>query len=82
MYYFYILHSLILDKYYIGHTGELEERLRRHNSNHKGWTGNVNDWEIVYSEEFDAKNLALFREREVKNWKSRKRIERLIKNKA
>ncbi len=54
MYYFYILYSEQLDKYYIGHTAELEERSRRHNSNHKGWTGKVNDWEIDYSEEFEV----------------------------
>ena len=82
MYYFYILYSDQLNKYYIGHSSDLEERLRRHNSNHKGWTGKANDWKIVYSEEFAAKDLALFREHEVKKWKSRKRIEKLIKDKV
>ncbi|MBO9204550.1 MULTISPECIES: GIY-YIG nuclease family protein [Niastella] len=40
--------SSTLDRYYIGHTGDdLSGRLRRHNSNHKGFTGNVGDWIIV-----------------------------------
>ncbi|MEN8122669.1 MAG: GIY-YIG nuclease family protein [Bacteroidota bacterium] len=77
--YFYILFSKQLDKFYIGHTNNIEERLRKHNSNHKGFTGKANDWEIVYSEEFDTKSGAYARERNIKNWKSRSRIEELIK---
>ena len=77
-YYFYILFSKQLDKFYIGYTNNLEERLRKHNTNHKGFTGKANDWEIVYFEEFDTKSEAYAREREVKNWKSRSRIEKFI----
>ncbi|WP_460546482.1 GIY-YIG nuclease family protein [Echinicola sediminis] len=78
-FYFYILFSVSSDRYYIGHTsGSLEERLRRHNSNHKGITGKQCDWEMVYWEEYPSKSLAHARERSVKKWKSRKRIEGLI----
>ncbi|MEY5047553.1 MAG: hypothetical protein RLZZ175_912 [Bacteroidota bacterium] len=52
MYFFYILYSTSIDKYYVGHTSNLVERLRKHNSNHKGFTGKASDWEIVYSEQF------------------------------
>jgi putative endonuclease len=48
--------------------------LRKHNSNHKGFTGNINDWKVVYSEQYSSKSEAFAREREVKAWKSRKRI--------
>jgi putative endonuclease len=76
---FYILYSNKLDSYYIGATcDDISERLRRHNSKHKGFTGRTSDWEVVYSEIFAAKNEALAREREVKNWKNRKKIEQLI----
>ena len=78
MFYFYILYSNTTDKFYIGHTPELQERLRKHNSNHKGFTGNVNDWEIVYFENYSTKELAYRREREVKKWKSKVRIKELI----
>lgn len=78
--YLYILYSKTLDKYYIGHTADaLEERLRKHNSNHDGFTGKAHDWEVVYSEIFPSKEQAYAREREVKRWKSKKRIELLIK---
>ncbi|WP_310101411.1 GIY-YIG nuclease family protein [Algoriphagus sp. 4150] len=56
--YFYILHSTLLDRFYIGHTCEtLAKRLRKHLSNHGGFTSKSNDWKLVYSEEYpDKKN--------------------------
>jgi putative endonuclease len=64
MYHTYILFSPTLNKYYIGHTGDtLEERLRKHNSNHKGFTGGVADWELKYYRQFDTKEEAYSKER-------------------
>ena len=77
-YYFYILYSAQLDKYYLGHTSNLEERLKKHHTNHKGFTGRENDWELKYFESFDSKSAAYSRELQVKKWKSRKMIEKLI----
>ena len=79
MNFFYILYSKLSDQYYIGHTSEiLEERLRKHLSNHSGFTSKAKDWIVVYFEEFETKSLAYKRELEVKKWKSRLRIEKLI----
>jgi putative endonuclease len=76
---FYILFSTKANRFYIGHTTEpLEERIRKHNSNHKGFTGKFQDWKLVYRETYPSKQLAYAREREVKSWKSRSRIEKLI----
>jgi len=81
---FYILYSKHLEesgktKYYIGHTCDsLSERLCKHNSNHKGFTGRASDWIVIYSEKYIEKSEAYAREREVKGWKSRRRIEQLI----
>ena len=74
----YILYSEILDKYYVGFTANIEERLRKHNNRHKGFTGKNNDWKVVYSESYDSKSAAIKREREIKNWKSRIKIQKLI----
>ncbi|HOZ51408.1 MAG TPA: GIY-YIG nuclease family protein [Chitinophagaceae bacterium] len=42
MYHTYILYSASLNKYYIGFTAdEINERLQKHNSNHKGFTGGL-----------------------------------------
>ena len=79
LYTVYILFSPLKNKYYIGFTGDnIDERLRKHNSNHKGFTGNCSDWKIVYQEKFTEKQQANKRENEIKNWKSRTRIEKLI----
>ena len=56
----------------------LSERIRKHNSNHKGFTGNTSDWKLMYSEFFSSKQEAYKREREIKRWKSKRKIEKLI----
>ena len=75
----YILFSLKLNKYYVGSSSaDLSVRIRKHNSNHKGFTGGIGDWELKYTETFMTKTEALKREKEIKKWKSRKLIEKLI----
>ncbi len=79
MFIVYILHSESSDKYYIAHTvDELSERIRKHNSNHKGFTGGIGDWDLVYHEFFGTKTEACMRKRQIKFWKSRKLIEKLL----
>jgi putative endonuclease len=79
--FFYILHSASANKFYIGHTTEpLEGRLRKHNSDHAGFTGIFRDWQVVYMEHYPSKIEAFARERKVKGWKSRKRIEDLVRS--
>ncbi|MBB6238446.1 putative endonuclease [Pedobacter sp. AK013] len=78
MFYTYILYSKIRDKYYIGSTVNLTERLKKHNTNHSGFTGHTGDWRIVWSEVFDTRTQAILKEKEIKNWKSRLMIEKLI----
>ncbi|WP_185215838.1 GIY-YIG nuclease family protein [Sphingobacterium mizutaii] len=78
MYTVYIIYSPSLDRYYIGFTQDITDRLRRHNSKSKGFTNRANDWIIVYVESFNQKNEAMRREKEIKGWKSKKLIEKLI----
>ncbi|WP_115124456.1 GIY-YIG nuclease family protein [Marinirhabdus gelatinilytica] len=79
MHYFtHILYSKKLNKYYVGYTQQLSKRLDNHNWKHKGFTGRANDWVLVYKEQFAKKSEALSRERQIKRWKSRKMIEKLI----
>jgi putative endonuclease len=78
----YILFSQTLDKYYVGYTCDsLESRLTKHIANKKGFTGKAEDWEVVWFTEFDTKEEAMTMEKKIKNWKSRKMIEKLIKSK-
>ena len=79
MWHIYILYSAARDTYYVGYTGDdLQERLRKHNSHHKGFTGSAIDWKIMHTESYELKGEAQRRERQIKSWKSRKRIEKLI----
>jgi putative endonuclease len=78
MFFIYILFSQSLNIYYIGFTSDLKDRLRKHNSNHKGFTGTRSDWIVKYTEKFETKIEALNREKQIKNWKSRLMIEKLF----
>ena len=76
----YILYSKNKDRFYIGYTSNVDNRIIRHNQKSKGFTGSVNDWCLVYKEIYSHKESAIKREREIKNWKSRIKIKELIKN--
>ena len=77
-FFLYILYSEELDKYYTGVTQEISARLKEHLWNHKGYTAKAKDWRVVYHESFSTKEEALKRENQIKKWKSRKMIEKLI----
>ncbi len=77
----YILFSSTKEKFYIGFTSDIEQRILRHNQKSKGFTGNNNDWKIVYTETFSEKTEAIAREKQIKSWKSKSKIQELIKNK-
>jgi len=75
----YILFSETADRFYIGFTlAPVEARLRKHLSNHSGFTAKTKDWKIVHTEQFENKSEALRREKEIKYWKSKSRILKLI----
>jgi len=75
----YILFSCSLNKYYIGCTDvSIEERLRKHLNNHKGLTAKSKDWVVVHTERFTDKKNALSREKQLKSWKSRIKVEELF----
>ncbi len=78
MYYCYILYSQKLDKYYIGSTNDVQGRLSRHNSSNKGFTSTGKPWGLKYFEQFEDRKSALAREQQLKKWKNRALIERLV----
>jgi putative endonuclease len=79
-FYVYIIFSATLDKFYIGCTSNLEKRLIEHNQGISIFTSKASDWILKYSKSFDTRELAMKREKEIKNKKSRKYVEWLIKN--
>jgi len=48
-YYVYILYSEVQDKYYIGSTQDVTERLDRHNSGKEKYTSKYIPWNLVLS---------------------------------
>lgn len=59
-YFVYILHSIKIDWFYTGYTHlMIQERLRRHNSNHKGYTGKTDDWKVSFINKVKTKDDAL-----------------------
>ena len=81
MYFVYILYSPSLNKFYVGFTGDsVEARLSKHLANHKGFTSKTKDWKIKRIEKFEFKTEAMLREKEIKKWKNRKKIEKLCTN--
>ena len=78
----YILYSTSLDKYYIGHSSNINDRLLRHNQKRSKSTKAGVPWLLVYTEEFTTKSLAYRREMEIKKKKSRIYIEKLLAEKT
>ena len=78
MYYTYILYSETTDKYYIGHTHDLELRLERHNDGGSRSTKAGIPWKLIYFEKHESKSEAMKREYFIKHKKSRKFIEKLV----
>jgi len=78
MYTVYIIYSERINKYYIGFTSNIQDRLRKHNNHSKGFSYSGKPWVLVYSELFDTKKEAMAREVQIKKCKNRERIEQLI----
>ena len=80
MFQVYIL-NLVDRSYYIGSTENLAERLKEHARGRVRSTKNKLPFKLVHEESFSSRNEAQSREYQIKKWKSREAIERLLKNK-
>ena len=77
--YVYILQSEKTGKYYVGSTSNPESRLIKHNKGDVKSTKPYRPWKIIYINSYSTRREAEFRERQIKSWKSRDDIERLLK---
>jgi len=63
--------------FYIGHTDDLVVRVANHNRKDKTlgkFTRKNGPWILVWSEQYPDRSEAMRRERQIKSWKSAKRI--------
>lgn len=77
----YILQSIKNGKYYIGSTNDVERRLLEHNSGKTKSLRYLRPLEIVFKKEFTSLGEARKIEARLKKLKSRKIIEKIIKDK-
>jgi putative endonuclease len=78
MYHLYILQSESTGRYYVGQTIDLGARLAYHNANYSRSLKNRGPWTLVYSETYATRGEAMRRERQIKRWKDRGLVARLI----
>ena len=76
----YILFSESANRFYIGATQDIAQRLQRHNTGASKSTKSGRPWVVVHTEEFLSKSEALKREIQIKKKKSRIYIEWLIQS--
>ena len=81
MFYTYILYSERLDKFYIGSTENVENRLVQHNIGAVKFTSRGIPWLLKHTEVHPDRTSAMKREYEIKRKKSRKYIEWIIAQK-
>ncbi|MCX6199841.1 MAG: GIY-YIG nuclease family protein [Bacteroidetes bacterium] len=79
MFYVYVLHSQKFDKYYIGQTENLIERLNRHNSGYEKATKPYTPWVIIWSAEKPTRAEAMELELKLKNLSRQRLLEFMTK---
>ena len=78
MFYVYVLKSLVKDIHYIGHTEDLQNRLKQHNAGKTRFTKSAVPWEIIYYEEYPTRNEAITREKFLKSGTGRELLKKLL----
>jgi len=78
MFFVYILKSKINGAYYIGSCEDISIRFNQHNKGLVKSTKRYLPWRLIHKESFDTLSGARKRELQIKSWKSRKAIERMI----
>jgi len=76
----YILYSLITDRYYVGQTANLEDRLLRHNQGRSKYTKSGIPWNLVFKKQFKSRSEAALFEMKLKSSKSREELQSYIES--
>ena len=76
----YILHSLHLDRFYVGYSSDLNSRLEYHKKSASDkFTAKANDWIVFLIIDCVSKEQGLKIEKQIKNMKSKIYIQNLLK---
>lgn len=78
MYYTYILKSSKTGRFYIGYTGDMSQRLEKHNAGYSRATKGGIPWQLVWSLESESKTEAIKLENTLKKLKNKKVLESIV----
>lgn len=67
MHYVYVIYSKTLNRFYVGETANLEDRLKGHVSNKNKYTGKAKDWNLVWNTVLPDRRSALLMEKKIKH---------------
>ena len=79
LHYVYILQSEIDNRYYIGETSNVAERLIFHNSGKQRSTKNRIPFRLIIVEQYPNRKEALKREKQIKSWKGGQAFQKLVR---
>ena len=82
MYYVYILYSNSADKFYIGQTNDVADRLKRHNAGSETYTKLYRPWILKWSTQKQTRAEAMALEKKLKNLSKKRLVEFMDKYKA
>ncbi|MFH2097347.1 MAG: GIY-YIG nuclease family protein [bacterium] len=80
MFYMYVLKSKKSGSYYIRSCENIPFRLNQHNAYKVRSTKSKAPWGLIYYKSFKTRSEAQVRERQIKSWKKRSAIEKLLKH--
>jgi putative endonuclease len=75
----YVLYNKTHDRYYIGHTNNIEIRLKQHSDGRNSWTNRYKPWVVIYQNKHPTRAEAMREERYLKSLKNKERIQEYIK---
>ncbi len=74
----YVLYSHSAQKYYVGMTKNLQQRIREHNAGKSTFTAAYKPWILIYSETEESYSTARIREKYLKSAAGKKFIQKVL----
>ncbi|MEI2750850.1 MAG: GIY-YIG nuclease family protein [Ferruginibacter sp.] len=78
MVHIYVLYSHSAQKYYVGMTKNLQQRIKEHNAGKSTFTAAYKPWILIYSETEESYSTARIREKYLKSAAGKKFVEKVI----
>ncbi|UCD35976.1 MAG: GIY-YIG nuclease family protein, partial [Nitrospiraceae bacterium] len=79
-FYVYIIQSQKDSSLYIGQTGNLQDRMLRHNQGRSSYTKGKRPWSLLYSERFETRSQAVRKEHKLKSFHRKDLLLNLIRS--